>query len=220
MKLIKWASTLGVVAGVGATITMLPVATTSCSIAGGVRQVFMALDSNGDRPRDTFYPDTQNIYCDVIFSGGPADTTVQVEIVQTKAEASLGTASLVPSSAILAAGEVVPGEGVQTIGFGVQPPQADAGAQLPFPVGEFECRVLVNGALSGKTTFHIDYPGCDNNGTPNPAFGPECPAEGAATPGAPCAGLVRNGAQCPNAANTTGSTCTCNYPSDPLWSCQ
>jgi hypothetical protein len=60
--------------------------TTGCGAASQVNSVFMALDGEGNRPRDTFYPDTQTIFCDIDWVGRDPDTTVNAFIHQHKGE--------------------------------------------------------------------------------------------------------------------------------------
>ena len=170
---------------------VLGVTTASCSAASEVKAVYMALDSNGDRVRNKFYTDTNTIVCNIDWVGNSADTTIDVVIKQTS-----------PAQAILAAGEQPGTEGEATFSFSWTMQSATGGGTAPFPVGTFECDVTVNGEKAGAAQFTIIYP---ENG---------CPAEGAATPGASCAGWVAPGATCPSAANLA-QTCTC---SGPTWS--
>jgi hypothetical protein len=192
---------------------------TACSDATQVNQVFMALDGEGNRPRDTFYPDTESIFCDIVWTGRNPDTTVNAFIHQSMGEQVLGTGSLTGVARLWAVGEAVGGEQLSTISFAWKL-QSDAGGNAPFPVGTFSCDVEVNGQKAGSSTFYITYPGClKNDPTSCGAAGTDCPLGGAATPGAPCLGIYKGGAQCPSVNNTADPVnCTCDAGTG-LWAC-
>jgi len=170
---------------------LLGVTTTSCSAASEVKAVYMALDSNGDRVRDTFYTDTTTIVCNIDWVGNSADTTIDAKIVQTS-----------PIGAVMAAGEQPGTEGEASFSFTWTMQSASGGGTAPFPTGTFECDVTVNGEPAGISKFQILWPPKDSKGN-------ECPAEGAATPGAQCQGWVEQGSVCPSAANLA-QQCSCN----------
>lgn len=196
-------------------------ATTGCGAASQVNTVFMALDGEGARPRDTFYPDTTTIFCDIDWVGRNPDTTVNAFIHQHKGEQVLGTGSLGPVERLYAVGEAVGGEQKSTISFSWTL-QSDAGGPAPFPVGSYTCDVEVNGEKAGSAAFDITYPGCKRDDPSNcQGAGTDCPLGGAAFPGAICLGIYRDQAQCPSVNLTTDSTnCTCNGNSDGLWACK
>jgi hypothetical protein len=182
-------------------IGALTTAGTGCSDTSQVRQVFMALDGAGNRPRTQFAADTTTLDCDVVWSGHGTDDTIGVQFVQTTGEDPLynGTNNLQTVSRLWAAGEDAPGEGITTVGFTFNPPTLlDGGTQLPFPVGHYQCRVTAQGQPAGQADFDIVYPQ------------PDCPALGAAYDGLPCVGYQQN-AQCPNDDDydPTKLTCTC-----------
>jgi len=190
-------ATLG--AGIASVVTLTT--TTGCSDPGQVRQIFMALDGAGNRPRTQFLTDTSTIYCDVVWAGKGTDETIDVQFLQTTGENPMysGTNQVAPVSRLWAAGEDAPGEGVQTVGFSFVPPSTvDGGSTLPFPVGHYKCLVTVQGQSAGEADFDIDYPT------------PDCPALGAAYDGLSCVGY-QQGAKCPNdsAYDPNNPTCTC-----------
>ncbi len=192
--------------------------TTGCSNTSQVRQVFMALDGNGDRPRDTFYSDTTQIFCDVVFSAYSADETLDVQFIQTTGELALfeGSNDLHPVQRLWAGGEALPAKGVSTVSFTLQRPTAvDGGATVPFPVGKWKCAVTINGQAAGESDFTIAYPN------------PDCPSTGGAFNGMSCA-AYQGGAQCPVDSNYQpgGTDCTCQKstditgdPSQRAWVC-
>lgn len=204
-----------VVGGIAAATTTT--LTTGCGTASQVRQIFMALDGNGDRPRNTFYPDTKQIFCDVVFSGYTTDETLDVQWIQDKGETVMydGTGNLQSVSRLWAASEAVPTKGISTVGFPLDPPhQIDGGAQLPFPVGHWRCVVTINGVSAGESDFDIVYPT------------PDCPAGGGAYNGLSCVGN-KGDDHCPVDSNyqPNGTDCRCQNSSeaDPqgrTWVCQ
>lgn len=192
-----------VVGGVVATISTT--FSTGCSNVSQVRQIFTALDGTGDRPRDVFFTDTKQIFCDVVFSAYNTDETVDVQFEQVTGEATLydGSNSLGPVSRLWAAAEGVPTKGVSTLGFTLDSPEgADGGGKLPFPVGHWKCVVTVNGEHAGDHDFDVKYPT------------PDCPSSGGAYSGLSCAGY-QGGAQCPSDSNFQNTTaCVCQSASD------
>ena len=97
----------GLVATVVAGSVGIVTTTTGCEGTAQARPIFMARDGQGYRPRDTFYPDTTTISCDVWFAASNNDETVDVAIVQTKGEDPLYSGTGVnegPSSRSTASG--------------------------------------------------------------------------------------------------------------------
>jgi hypothetical protein len=188
-----------VLGGIAATISTT--FTTGCSATSQVRQIFTALDGTGDRPRDQFFTDTKQIFCDVVFSAYGADETVDVQFIQVKGESPMfdGSNNLGPVSRLWNGNEAVPSKGISTINFTLdQPQEVDGGLKLPFPVGHWKCVVSVNGQNAGEHEFDVVYPT------------PDCPATGGAYDGMSCAGY-QGGAQCPSDSNYTpgGTDCVC-----------
>ncbi len=181
LRLLKW----------GIALFAVGVTTASCTSADQVRQVFMALDGSGNRPRNIFYTDTTMIACDIVWVGRGSDNTLDAFIKMTA-----------PIGAMMAAGELAATEGPATYSFSWQAQAASGGGSAPFPVGNYECDVSVNGEAAGSAKFTVEWP-------PKDANGHECPAEGAAVPGAACQGWVEPGSTCPSAADLS-QTCTCN----------
>lgn len=203
MKLLaKWACTLFVV-GAGSV---------ACSAASQVSDVYMALDTNGDRPRNVFFTDTKQISCNVDWVGRNPDMTVQGQFIQTWSENPPGSGALQecptqpdgrPGCALMGANEQAGPEGEATLSFTWTQQSASGGGKEPYPVGRYECRIFVNGESAGIAQFEVQYPD-------------GCPADTAAVDGAACAGWVKLGATCRDAADFT-KTCTCG---GATWSCQ
>ncbi len=174
----------------------------SCSAGSEVRSIKMALDGSNDRPRTTFYPDTQTLYCNVEFVGQRRDTTLQIYIRQNKRESAWG-GNLENCNVILGAIEAVPQTGSSIQSLQAQHPQPPEGSsdELPFPVGEFTCEVVVNGVLAGTAPFKITYPT------------PDCPPIGA-IPGTSCRGWHKPNAKCSQADQAKSATCN---PTTGVW---
>ena len=196
MKALRAGLVVSVVAGSIGIVT----GSTGCFGPSQVRQIYMALDGQGFRPRNIFYPDTSSIYCDVTFSASSNDETVDAIFTQTTGEATLydGTNNLQPVSRLWATGEQAPNEGVSTLSFAFNPPQlSNGGSPAPFAVGHYQCQIIVNGADGGHADFDIQY------------ADPDCPVGGAANSTLPCMGN-KAGAQCPSDDSFgNGSACTC-----------
>jgi hypothetical protein len=218
MRLVQAASFL-VVGGMLTTI-----GASGCAASTQVRQVFMALDSTGNRVRNVFQTDTTAIFCDIIWSGRGNDNTVDVVLLQTAGEPNLFDGSnnsqpLAGGTREWSAAEVAPTAGISTVGVSFQPPQSDTGNELPFPIGTWSCVVSVNGESAGSAEFTIVYPT------------PDCPQGGVqtstdvASPDNSCVGYMTTlaptgAAVCPNAGGT-GSTCTCTGTDETrVWVCQ
>jgi hypothetical protein len=85
---------------------------------------------------------------------------------------------------------------------------AMAPSVLPYPVGDYECLVELDGVLQPETsTFTIEYP------PPDPTSGQVCPVPPPVT-GVVCAGWVPQKAQCTGFYSY--QTCTCD---GSAWSC-
>jgi hypothetical protein len=169
----------------------------SCSAtAGGFSKTFMSIDSNGDRPRTTFFTDTIAIYCGGTFSSGTTDVTVNAVVRET---ALSGT----PVNVIISNGEEAPGKGTNNVVFQLSKVTADGtmvGDNEAWPVGNFQCELSVNGDLKATLPFSIETPAC-----------PVYPAQD----GTVCQGFYSVGSICPAADQTR--SCTCEATG--TWSC-
>jgi hypothetical protein len=200
------------------------VCTTGCEGTSQVRDIFMALDGQGFRPRNTFYTDTTVIYCDVTFSAASNDETVDVQFVQNTGESTLydGSDSRNQVKRLWVANEAAPTAGLSTVSFTFDQPQlTGGGGPAPYAVGDYECDITVNGAPAGSVPFTVQYPG------PAGQPGKDCPAGGGANSTLSCMGY-RAHDQCPSDENFALPTaCTCPSASDVggdptlrMWQCQ
>jgi hypothetical protein len=192
------------------------IASSGCYGTSQVREVFMGLDSSGDRVRDTFFTDSEKIVCNVAYSGGDPDSTLVANFLQTSGEVDLfdGSNQLAPVAREWASAEIAPGKGNSIQSFSMEPPQpTNGGAKFPFPVGNWKCVVTLNGQPAGETQFKVIYPN------------PDCPASGVASAGNNCTAYQLN-ATCPSSSNylnPTACTCVTAPPNSEsglrVWSC-
>jgi hypothetical protein len=173
----------------------------ACATAG-VQRAYTALDSAGARKRAAFFTDTQAIFCDVEYSSGRADLTIDVRIRSTQQWSDVG-AQLVPVAAVLADGELAGQQGTDdTAGFQWVLASPDGGAaetqSMPYPVGDYVCDVTLDGETTTSVPFTVRFPAC-----PVPPV----------VPGIACAGWVQPGSVC---ADALGDPCTCTAG---VWTC-
>jgi hypothetical protein len=172
-----------------------------CQTAG-VARAYMALDGSGNRRRTTFFTDTQAIWCDVQYSSGRADVTIDVQIRSTLLF-SQALQRRVPVDEVIANGEIAGQQGTELVA-GFQWVQLGPGGMpvpagsVPYPVGDYVCEVSLDGQTAASLPFTIEFPAC-----PVPPV----------ASGAPCAGWVANGSTCPDAF---GNPCVCQ---DSVWAC-
>jgi len=168
----------------------------ACQTAG-VDRAYMALDENGARKRTQFFTDTQSIWCDVEYSSGRMDLTIDAVVRATQLWNDERMAN-VPVDVEVARGETVGKQGANNVESFEWLPGGQSEQTVPFPVGDFVCDLTLDGQSVASLPFTIDFP--------------PCPVD-IVTGGAPCAGWVREGSVCPGAL---GSPCTCT---GGVWSC-
>ena len=173
----------------------------ACDTAG-VQRAYTALDGMGSRKRTDFFADTQAIFCDVDYSSGRADLTIDVRIHSTELWSDSQQA-MVPFDAVLADGELAGQQGTgNTAGFQWVLGSADGGTAqaqtVPYPVGDFVCDVALDGETAASVPFTVRFPAC-----------PVPPVSAGVT----CAGWVQEGSVCPD---SVGDACTC---AGGIWTC-
>jgi hypothetical protein len=166
---------------------------TACTHRAIVADVYMSIDSDGSRHRTEFFTDTESIYCIAKIVAAPMGTTVDARLLLTESTTA-------PTPQLLALGEDVVGasDTKATDTFQVLKPSAMMNG--PWPVGRFECDILIDGEAAASTTFAITMPSC-----------PLYPAQ----EGVPCAGFYPPDARCPAALST--QTCVCDVSGS--WKC-
>jgi hypothetical protein len=155
--------------------------------------VYMALDNDGARKRSTFYTDTESIVCVAEVPAPKAGITVSAVIRQTSPDHRVDN--------VLGVGEQVPqkqtaGTSVPKVSFALVKSLAGNTGQddsTPWPVGQFQCEVSVDGTLKGIAAFEIVMP--------------DCPLYPVAT-GILCKGFYPVGASCP--AQDQSIKCKCD----------
>jgi hypothetical protein len=163
---------------------------TACTHRAMVADVYMSLDSDGTRHRTEFFTDTQSIYCIADVVAAPKGTTVEGQLRQVQGAG--------PTPALLGLGEDVV-SGARTVdSFQLTRPLNMANA--PWPVGHFECDILIDGVQAAVASFEITMPQC-----------PLYPAQD----GLSCAGFYPVGTNCMAVVQT--QTCVCD--ASGIWKC-
>ena len=156
---------------------------------------YTALDGDGARKRDTFYTDSEQIWCVAAVQSGDGAATVNATIRATELDGVQG-------NYVLAVGEQAPQRGKSTLGFQLVLRASD-GSELPdapFVPGRYACDVSIDGQPQATVDFVVLMPSC-----------PVYPAPD----GAVCGGFYPEGIQCPGVDQST--LCTCE--SNGRWKC-
>jgi hypothetical protein len=177
------------------------VSSIACQTAG-IQRAYMALDGQGARKRTAFYTDTQQIWCDVDYSSGRKDLTIDATIRATSLYDPIANA-VEPIDVVIAQGEAVGQTGTgNTVGF--QWTQVDttgspaSAGSVPYPVGDFVCELSLDGQVMATLPFTVSFPAC-----PVPPVADKLP----------CLGWVAPNSACPDAL---GLPCVCR---DGVWTC-
>ena len=175
-------------------VLLVVAALAGCDTAGFKRS-YLALDSEGHRKRDSFFTDTESMFCVAELASGVDDVTVQ-GVFELRAIFSSESGERVPIQRPIGSAEVAPGAGEDLIAsFEL----LRANAEEPYQAGDYACLLYLNGELESELTFPIHYPSC-----------PAAPIEA----GFRCAGFVLNGQVCPGAS---GNPCVCD--ASGTWQC-
>jgi hypothetical protein len=167
-------------------------ASTACTHRATVADVYISLDSDGARHRTEFFTDTESIYCIADIVAAPKGTTVDAELRLIQ--------GATPAPQLLALGEGVVNSSSTKVTEAfqlVKPPDMTNG---PWPVGHFECDILIDGAPAATAPFEVTRPMC-----------PLYPAQ----QGVPCAGFYPIGSMCP--AIVQAQMCVCDASGS--WKC-
>lgn len=178
----------------------------SCGRTAGLRRAYMSLDSQGNRQRDLFFVDSDQIYCVGEVTSGRANVTVTARIKSTK-RFDLQSNSFVPYEEVYAVGEDAPGKTDLKLSAFLMPKlpgESSSGTPpqgVPYTAGVYACELSIDGEFQETIGFTIAYPGC-----------PAIPVVSGAT----CAGWVLPNSQCP--AQIPGQQCVCGAKG--TWECQ
>lgn len=167
---------------------------TGCDTSG-IRDAYMALDSEGNRERERFFTDTESIFCIAKMASGVDDVTVSARLLAEQIyDPRDGRAIDVDYE--LAISEEAPGRGEDiTVSFELKRDEADA----PYAAGRFVCELALDGEVKERLPYEVAFPDC-----------PEAPIF---TRGI-CLGFVIEGSRCDGAL---GGSCVCGE--DGHWSC-
>lgn len=162
----------------------------------GFKETFMALDSSGNRRREHFFVDTEEIHCIGKMASGVADVTVSGAL-RAQRLWDPESATFRDVDALVATDELAPGAGKDLlVDFKLKP----AEDQAPYRAGNYTCELSIDGELEAVVPFDISFPAC-----------PVAPV----VAGGLCQGFVAPGASCPS---SIGRRCVCGDSGD--WECQ
>jgi hypothetical protein len=165
-----------------------------CKTAG-FKETFMALDGAGNRRREHFFVDTEEIHCIGTMASGVNDVTV-TGVLRAQQLWDPRVQQMRKVDAFVATEELAPGAGKDLlIDFKVEPPTEGG----PFRAGEYTCELSIDGELEATVPFDIAFP--------------ECPAAPVSAGGL-CEGFVLPGSRCPS---STKSECICAESGN--WEC-
>lgn len=191
-------------------LTALTVLSASCTTTANITDVYMSLDSDGSRRRESFFTDTAEIHCIAQGNFGRPDVTVTGFIRQIRAWDFKGNANTEVTRTF---GDVDIHPEVS--GGANSPPQkidikferVDKNNQpsdsAPYPEGSFYCEVQVDGVTAKRVPFNIDFPPCPTSIIAN---------------NSPCIGFYSDQAACPAGGNG-GDGPTCNCTDTKGWDC-
>lgn len=168
---------------------------TGCKTTG-VKETFMALDASGDRRREHFFVDTEEIHCVSKMASGVADITVSGAL-RAQRLWDPASAKFRDQDVLIATEELAPGAGKELlIDFKLK----HSDDRWPYLPGNYTCELSINGELEAVVPFDIAFPDC-----------PAAPL----VAGGLCEGYVAPGAKCPS---LVGRPCVC--AESGAWECQ
>jgi hypothetical protein len=176
-------------------LLLLCLTLTGCKTAG-FKETFMALDSAGDRRREHFFVDTEEIHCVGKMASGVNDVTV-TGVLRAQQLWDPGARKMRQVDAFMASEEIAPGAGKDiTVAFKMKPTTEGS----PYQAGDYTCELSIDGELEATVPFDISFP--------------ECPAAPVVSGGL-CEGFVLPGSKCPSAFKTE---CVCAESGN--WECR
>ena len=136
---------------------------TACLSTARVNDVYMALDSNGDRQRSVFFTDTKEIHCVVELGIGRAGVTFETIIRQLQAYDFVTDKTFFTDRVTTSVeSSPSPSSGIQKADV-VMKPRGPDGAEVsegPFQPGHFVCEAYLDGKLEQSAVFNVDFPDC------------------------------------------------------------
>jgi hypothetical protein len=187
---------------------LLVAAMPACSKTASVIDVYTALDGEGNRRRNVFFTDTQEIHCiaEVGISRKDATFQVQTRMVQYY---DFVTRQFVDTDRVGTPVEDAPGP--QKSKVVIDSPLTKIGpdgkplTDSPYPAGRYICEVYLDGELGGSAVFNVLVPPCP---------------DGQLFPGTKCYEFFDKDAVCPafGISSTDPAKCRCDI--DKGWDCQ
>jgi hypothetical protein len=165
-----------------------------CKTAG-FKETFMALDGAGNRRREHFFVDTEEIHCIATMASGVNDVTV-TGVLRAQQLWDPQARQMRKVDAFLATQEIAPGASKDILVDFKMEPATEGG---PYRAGQYTCELSIDGEVEATVPFDIAFP--------------ECPAAPVAA-GALCEGFVLPGSRCPT---STKVECVCSESGN--WEC-
>jgi hypothetical protein len=183
----------------------------ACSNTAGVSEVYMSLDGDGSRRRDTFFTDSTEIHCIAKAMFGRPDVTVRGTFHRKKqydfkkdtfvdVDAYSGGIDLHPNRT---SGQKEPT--VLDFSFARVDSSGTPSDKIPYLAGHYTCEIELDGEIAKSADFDIIFP--------------ECPLSQLTT-GSTCLGYFRAGDQCPKNGlkGDPNPTCECDDKTG-AWKC-
>lgn len=175
-------------------LPLLCLAVSSCNTAG-FKEAFMSLDSSGNRRREHFFTDTEEIHCIGKMASGRKDVTVE-GVLTAQQLWDPRVESFRDVDAYVTSEEIAPGAGKDIVVDFHFKRKNDEDPYLP---GKYTCELSIDGEVEEVVPFDIAFPEC-----------PTAPIH----PGDRCAGFVLPRSVCPGAVK---QPCKCGESG--AWEC-
>jgi hypothetical protein len=135
----------------------------ACTTTANITDVRMSLDAEGNRIRNVFFTDSKDIYCIASGAFGRQGATVET-LIRQLAQYDFDRREYYEVDAVAAYADdsPPPNKDSVTISVALRPlgPDGRPDAELPFPVGRYQCEMLLDGELKGVSIFNVDFPPC------------------------------------------------------------
>ena len=180
----------------------------ACATTARVSDLYMALDSDGFRKRNTFFTDSKELHCIVEMGVGRNGVTVEAIIRQLQVYDFASNSYIdVYRVAGNAEKEFSAREGKQTLDVTLIPPVPDGANQesAPFLPQRAQCEAYIDGVLEKTTVYNINFAPCPT---------------AAIVQGSLCFGFYKENDQCPKfgISSRDGKNCVCSIVKG--WQCE
>lgn len=193
------------IAGFALTWSILAGTLAACTSTARISDVYMAIDSEGDRRRNVFFTDTKEIHCVVEMGIGRPGVTVEAIVRQLQSYDFIED-RFFETDRVAANAENSPkrAEGIQKLDVSLTPGAEDGATSVPFPPGRFQCEAYLDGELQQVAIFNIDFPPC-----------PTAEIKRATE----CYGYYKDKTTCPRYGVTSRDTAKCRCSDAKGWEC-